>query len=104
MQVKNLLNWVEFNLEHYKPSTYRTMLVNAAKDSYDMYVNNKIISNISIGNKSLPSPQDVRESFDEIVSNYLKGAAFNDENYETIVDDLMLAVDENNIKLLEKSV
>jgi hypothetical protein len=97
MKIKNLLNWADFKLENYRPSSYRDMLVNTAKSSYDMYVNNQI----KVNGKSLPSPHDVRESFDEIISNYLKGAAFDDENYETIVDDLMLYVDENNIKLLE---
>jgi hypothetical protein len=100
MKVKNLLNWAEFNKNNYLPTTFRDMLVNTAQSTYDMYVNNRIISFVG----ELPSPQDVRDSFDESISNYLKGAAFDDENYERISDDLMLLVYENNVKLLKESV
>ncbi len=94
----NVLDYVDFNIEDYQPSKFRDYLVNTAKATYNDYVNNRIQER----DHFLASVETVVDSFNEQISNYLQGVAFNDDNYSTIVDDLALYVDENNIKLQSK--
>ena len=89
-KIKNMLDYAHFNAEDYQPSFFKDTLVQCAKDVYEMYLN---------GNIKPPTTESVKETFHDLVSNYLRGAPYEDVNYLTILDDLMLFVDENNIKL-----
>lgn len=94
-KIKNMLDYAHFNAEDYQPSFFRDTLVQCAKDIYEMYLN---------GNIKPPTTESVKEAFHDLVSNYLQGAPYEDVNYLTILDDLALFVDENNIKLKSKSI
>jgi hypothetical protein len=94
-KIKNMLDYAHFNTEDYQPSFFRDTLVQCAKDIYEMYLN---------GNIKPPTVDSVEGAFHDLVSNYLQGAPYEDINYLTILDDLKLFVDENNIKLKSKSI
>jgi hypothetical protein len=93
-----MLDYADFNKDDYEPSAFRDYLVDEANSIYKMYSDGKILEN----GEFMASPDTVKDAFDESISNYLKGVAFKDVNYSTIVDDLMLYVDENNIRLRNK--
>lgn len=94
-KIKNMLDYAHFNINEYKPSVFLKVLIETATDIYKMYLD---------GNIQPATVESVREAFNESISNYLQGAPYNDANYETILDDLILFVDENNIKLRDESL
>jgi len=97
MAYAQFIDYVSFNTKDYKPSTYQKDLLTYAKKIWKMYITGKIFER----NKLLPTPQTVKEAFDDYISN-VNPKAFNDENYAEVTDDLMTFVDENNIALEKK--
>jgi len=86
----NMLDYANFEYDHYEPSEFRNKLVNLANEAYKAYIAG-IVS---------PEPEKVLEFF----NNRLTIDEMGDVNYDTIADDIMLYVDENNISLKEFEV
>ena len=94
---KNVLEYATFEINHYEPSTYRDFWIGEAKSAYKACSEGRILEN-----GFMAGPETVKEYFDESISNFMKGMAgqvWKDVNYESITDDLMIFVDENNIAL-----
>jgi len=102
----NMLDYAKFDYENYEPSEFRNLLVDNAKSAYNDYAEGRIIE-LDKGLQVETRPETVKEYFDEALSQFMKGVGgkiWNDVNYTTIVDDLMLFVDENNIALKNKTL
>ena len=91
----NALDYSEFKYDEYEPSLYRSNLVDAANKSYKRYADG-LIPNREYGFEVLPGVDEVVEYF----KSKLLPRHKEDINYEVILDDLMLYVDENNAKLV----
>tara|TARA_B100001059_G_C17413078_1_gene369446 strand:+ start:278 stop:574 length:297 start_codon:yes stop_codon:yes gene_type:complete len=90
----NKIDYSEFKYDEYEPSLYRSDLVNAANKSYKSYASGTI-ANREHGFEVLAGVDEVIEYF----QNMLLPRHKEDINYEVILDDLMLYVDENNAAL-----
>ena len=90
----NVLDYSQFEYDEYEPSMYRNELVNLANESYKAYAMG-LIQNRQYGSEVLAGIDEVVQYFDTRCSIDQK----QDVNYDTIIDDLMLYVDENNAKL-----
>ena len=90
----NTLDYAQFEYEQYEPSTFRNELVNLANESYKAYAMG-LIQNRQYGSEVLAGVEEVAKYFNDRcnVSQRM------DFNYDTIIDDLMLYVDENNAEL-----
>lgn len=102
----NMLDYANFNYDDYEPSEFREYLVDNARSAYKDYAEGRIIE-LDKGLQVETRPETVKEYFDEALSQFAKGMGgriWSDVNYETIVDDLMLFVDENNIALKNKTL
>jgi hypothetical protein len=86
-----------YDLDKYYPSRYRRLLLNIAHDVLDQYKEK---------DRGVTDVQSARNTFNIYV--YLNNpAVVKDRNYETILDDLLLLIDEdiqNNITYLSSSV
>ena len=91
----NQLDYAQFELEQYEPSPYRKYLVMWADRCYQLYCNGKI-QNRQYGSEVLAGVEEVAEYFEKFLTNDMK----KDPNYDVLLDDLMLFVDENNAKLV----
>jgi len=99
----NMLTYANFRYNDYEPSEFRDYLVDTATATYNDYAEGRIIE-LKDGVQVETQPMTVKEYFDEQISQMAKGMngkIFNDVNYETIIDDIMLYVDENNVALKE---
>ena len=102
----NMLDYANFEKEHYEPSKFRDVLVQEAKGAYKDYTEGRIIE-LDKGLQVETRPETVAEYFSEALSQIAKGFGgqiFEDVNYPVILDDLMLFVDENNIALKNKTL
>ena len=91
----NMLDYSEFEYNEYEPSLYRSNLVDAANKSYGRYADG-LIPNREHGFEVLAGIDEVVDYFKSLLLPRHK----EDINYEVILDDLMLYVDENNAKLV----
>jgi hypothetical protein len=86
-----------YDLDKYYPSRYRRLLLNIAHDVLDQYKEK---------DRGVTDVQSARNTFNIYV--YLNNpAVVKDRNYETILDDLLLLIDEdiqNNITYQSSSV
>jgi len=90
----NKLDYANFELEHYEPSPYRKYLVMWADRCYQLYCKGKI-QNREYGSEVLAGVDEVAQYFEKFLTKDMK----KDPNYDVLLDDLMLFVDENNAKL-----
>ena len=95
----NLLDYANFKLDDYEPSNFRELLVKEATNAYKAYTEGRVVEMLN----NVPvetSVSTVVEYFSEALSQMDRThEVFEDINYTTIMDDLMLYVDENNIAL-----
>lgn len=91
MKILNMLSYSDLENYNYKPTYAKDTLVNLAKYSYEKYLRGEIN----------PEPKQVVNFFDKKVRDLFWGVMTTDENFDVIKDDLMLLVDENNIKFNE---
>jgi len=91
MKILNMLSYSDFENYNYKETYAKETLVNLAKHTYKKYLLGAI----------KPSPKQVGSYFERKVKDLFFGVMILDENFEVIKDDLMLLVDENNIKFNE---
>ena len=90
----NKLDYAQFEYKQYEPSTFRNVLVNLANESYNAYTKG-LIKNRQYGSEVLAGVEEVAKYFNDRCTIGQRM----DVNYDTIIDDLMLYVDENNAKL-----
>lgn len=90
----NKLDYAQFEYEQYEPSLFRNVLVNLANESYNAYAKG-LIKNRQYGSEVLAGVEEVAKYFNDRCTIGQRM----DVNYDTIIDDLMLYVDENNAKL-----
>ena len=91
----NQLDYAQFQLEQYEPSPYRNYLVAWADRCYQLYCNGKI-QNEQYGSEVLAGCDEVGKYFSKFLSDDMR----KDPNFDVLLDDLMLFVDENNAKLM----
>ena len=91
MKILNMLSYSDLENYNYKPPYAKDALVGIAKNVWKQYLSGKIN----------PNPKNVADCFDKEVRKLFFGVMTQDENFDVIKDDLMLLVDENNIKFNE---
>ena len=92
--VQSLIEYATFKVKDYEPSVYGQALCDKATEVYQMYLDGKI-ANKQYADEVAAGTDEVEEYFIAHVDEKMK----DDVNYETILDDLLLYVDENNAKL-----